>query len=369
VLKSYTKYVIGGLLLILVNTAINAQILKDTANFNLLKRGVNYIYSLQFDKAGEVYEKMKSAYPDHPIPYLFKGMMTYWKNYPLIPSSSAAPSFEEDLYKCIELCEKGKNIADEAEYLLANIGARGLLLLYYADNNLSMDVVSVASRTYQLVMRSFEYTKTYFDFYFVTGLYNYYREAYPEAHPVYKPFAILFPKGDKSKGLKELQMAAKYAVFLKGEAFTFLTGIYISFENNFPAALSYSRSLHEQYPQNPTFRSAYVKNLLLLKRYNEAESVLEQNKNSKNTFIQTQYYILKGIITEKKYKDLLLAESFYKAGIKTAGPVGEFADEYVAYAYFGISRIMKIRGEIRLSKSYHKKAMDLSAFKNVNFDD
>jgi hypothetical protein len=352
-----------------LHTPAKAQILKDTATFNLIKRGVDYIYSFQFDKANTVYVKLKTKYPQHPIPLLFRGMLSYWMHFPLIPSSPAAPAFEKDLLRCIEICEKERSKTDEPEYLLCDIGARGLLLLYYADNDLSMSVVSLASKTYQLVMRSFDYTKDYNDFYFITGLYNYYREAYPEAHPVYKPFAVLFPRGDKQKGLEELKLAAGGGIFLKAEAYSFLTGIYISFENNYPMAFRYSQALYEKYPQNNQFRAVYIKNLLLIKRYSEAETLLTQPWQPDNNYFVTLRHIFRGILMEKKYKNHIQAETYYQNGIRSAELVGAYANEYQAYAYFGLSRIMKSRNEMKLSKSYYKKAMDLAAFKNVNYND
>ncbi len=353
----------------MVNGSLLSQVLKDTATFNLIRRGVGYIYNLEFEKANAVYEKLKADYPDHPLPLLFRGMTTYWKHFPLIPSSPEIPSFEEDLFTCIDLCEKKRATSAEAEYLLADLGARGLLLLYYADNDLSMNVFSIASKTYQLVMKAFDYTHSYADFYFFTGLYQYYREAYPESHPVYKPFAILFPRGDKAKGLKELKVAARHSLFMKAEANTFLTGINISFENNYPAAMSFSKTLFDQYPHNNQFLSAYVKNLLLIKQYDEAERILEKHKNTESHYFRFQKNIFKGILYEKKYHNNKAAEAYYSASIKQASSIGDFANEYLAYAYFGLSRIMKEKDEIKLSKSYYKKAMDLAAFKNVNFND
>ncbi|MBN2813505.1 MAG: hypothetical protein JXQ80_05470, partial [Bacteroidales bacterium] len=218
---------------------IKAQVLRDTNTFNLMCRGVDYIYNLQFDQAKEIFGKVSRLYPNHPITYVYSGLITYWENYPLIPSSPGRKKFESDLRKAIELCDLPYDNRDEAEYLVSNIGARGLLLLFYADNEMSMDVIPLASSTYQYIRKAFDFTGSYDDFYFFTGLYNYYREAYPEAHPVYKPVALLFPKGDRIKGLKELQIAAKGAIVLKAEAYSFLAGIYISFEKNFQQASQY----------------------------------------------------------------------------------------------------------------------------------
>jgi hypothetical protein len=360
---------LGLSLLVLLNVSVNAQVLSDTAMLNLIKQGVDYIYNFQFDKASAVYEKIKLRYPGHPVPYLYRAMMTYWKYFPLIPSSPALKSFSDDLLTCIDLCAQKRNAAWEAEYLLADLGARGLLLLYYADNDLSMDVIPLASKTYQPVMRSFDFTGTYADFYYFTGLYRYYREAYPEAHPVYRPIAMLFRRGDRAKGLNELKLAASYSIFMKAEASSFLTIIFISFEHNFPAACQYSKALHERYPGNNQYLAGYVTTLLLTKQYDEAEKMLKQYRITGNPYFRMQKNILEGILYEKKYRNLKYAESLYNAGIKDAVALGDFANEYQAYGYFGLSRIMKARDEVRLSKSYYKKALDLTVYKELNFND
>jgi hypothetical protein len=161
---------------------MNAQILRDTASFNLIKKGVDHIYNLRFSNAGEIYRQISQKYPGHPIVYLYRGMITYWQYYPLLPASPQRTSYEADMRQCIELCEKKNDPANEAEYLLASLGARGMLLLFYADNGLSMDVFPLATSTYQYG-RSFDYTSVS-PFLFLYRNENYYREAYPEAHPV-----------------------------------------------------------------------------------------------------------------------------------------------------------------------------------------
>jgi len=325
---------------------------------------------MQFSQARDVYSRIKMKYPEHPIVYEFRGLITYWENFPLIPASPAHESFEKDMRRAIEMCEEKPHPDDVAEYLLSNLGARGMLLLYYADNDLSREVFSLASGTYQHLKQSFNYTSVYPDFYFFTGLYNYYREAYPEAHPVYKALAFLFPKGDKEKGLKELQIASKNAIVLKAEAYTFLAGIYISFENNFQQAYRFSKALHELYPRNVQYMSVYIKNLLLVKDYNEAESMINSSrKKSNNAYFQAQLSILNGILYEKKYSSLDQAQAYYTKGLKDIAPFGAIGSEYQAYAYFGLSRISEAKGDKHGKKSYRKQAMELASYENVNFDD
>jgi len=352
------------------NMLLHAQAMRDTATLRLIYRGVDYIYDMQFARAREVLVEIEKDYPEHPMNYVLKGLMTYWENYPLTATSVARESYEEELKHAIELCEKKSHPDDEAEYLMCNIGARGLLLLFYADNDLSMDVIPMASSTYSYLKQTFDFTGVYSDFYFFTGLYNYYREAYPEAHPVYKPAAIIFPKGDKARGLRELMKASKSAIILKAEAYSFLTGIYINFENDFQKARFFSKSLHELYPNNPEYLSEYIRNLLLLKEYDEAERLISAGRLKASTdYFKAQLLIFDGILFEKKYHDLKKAQAFYSKGIRDLASFGDFSNDYAAYGYFGLSRISDKDSDKHYKRYYRKQAMALSSFKKVNFDD
>jgi len=371
--KDLKRYKISKILLVLVlclsTSSLNSQFLKDSTSLNLIKEGIDNVYNFQFDKADKVSEELGKLYPGQPVVYLFKGMVTYWENYPLITTSSARASFEEDMRKCIELSDKNKNSSAEVEILLVNLCARGLLLLYYTDNYLSLDVFPLATSTYQYIRRSFDFTAYYSDFYFFTGVYNYYREAYPEAYPIYKPLAFLFPKGSKVKGLEELQIVSKNSIILKAEAFSFLSAIFLTFENNFQQATYFSKSLHTLYPDNPEYLGAYIKNLLLIKRYDEAEmEMLSSNTSLSNSFFRAQMSIFNGILQEKKYHDLRKAQQFYSRGIDDITIFGSYGNEYAAYAYFGLSRISEINGNKDYKKMYRKLALQLADFKKVNFD-
>ena len=353
-----------------LNSGIHAQMLKDTETLGLIESGIANIYNFQFDQARAIYRRIKHSFPEHPIPFLFRGLITYWENYPLLPESAARQSFENDMYACIRLCEEDCPPAYEAEFLMANLSARGLLLLFYADNEISIEVFSVAATTYKHVKRAFDFQSTYQDFYFITGLYNYYREAYPEAHPIYKPVALFFPKGDKQAGLRELNLAANHAIFLKAEAHSFLSGIYISFENNFQQAYHFSKSLHELFPANIQYLTVYIKNLLLIKKYDEAEAIINESVDvSQNKYFQAQLTILNGILYEKKYKNLKAAWTYYMNGINATSPYGVYAGEYNAYAYFGLSRISASNDNTRIARNYRKEALDQADYENVNFDD
>lgn len=348
---------------------LNAQIFKDTTSLNLIKRGVDSIYNMQFKYSEEVYSKISKLYPDHPMVLLYKGTMTYWENYPLMPSSPACAPFEEVMHKCIGLSEKINNSSNEAEYLLANLCARGLLIQYYANNGLDNDVFPLATTTYRFVKRSFDFTSIYSDFFCFTGLYNYYREVYPEAHPAYKPITFLFRKGNRTKGLEELQKAAKGSILLKAESFSDLSYLYINYENNYQMATYFSNYLHDLYPFNPEYLAEYIKNLLLIKKYDEAEKlIISSGPHERNPYYQSQLSIFTGIIQEKRYRDNKLAQQYYNKGIRDIALFGAYGNEFSAYAYFGLSRISEKSGDKENRKIFHKQAMRLADSKKITFD-
>jgi tetratricopeptide (TPR) repeat protein len=370
-LKDIFKILTGRvlLLLLLIPVAVDAQILRDASSLSIVEQCVSNVYNLKFNDARECNKKLNIKYPGHPVMYLLDGMITYWENFPILPTSPARTSYENDMRKCIELCEGKKDPADEPEFLLANLSARGMLLLFYTDNDLSKEAFPLAVSTYKYIRRSFDYTDTYNDFYFFTGIYNYYRVAYPEAYPAYKPLAMLFPKGDKQRGINDLHTAATNSILFKAEASSFLSLICLSFENNYEQAFDHSKYLHELYPSNIMYLSIFIRNLLLLKQYDEAEEHIKLlDSTSNNSYFRAQLLIYNGILQEKKYHNYLVAEKDYLKGISDLSAFGYFGNEFAAFGYFGLSRISEKNNRTDNSKTYRKKALELAEFDKVNFN-
>jgi len=350
--------------------SLSGQVLKDTVAVKMIRSGIDDMYNLKFAEANEIFYKISRMYPGHPVNYLLHGLVSYWENYPLVPSSPARETFEDDMRECIRLSEEEPYSTDnEAESLLANICSRGLLSLFYSDNDLVWNVIPLVTSTYKYLRKSFDFVNYCSDLYYFTGLYNYYREAYPKIHPVYKTLAGLFPPGDMVKGLTELSISAKEAIFLKAESYSMLTWIYTGYENDYKKASGYSKTLTDSYPENLYFRALHIKNLLLTGEYDNAESLIKTyRKDSVDSFFYGQAMIFNGIVLEKKYRNYKLAEQFYEEGINTISLYGKYGDEFCGYAYFGLSRICEHNGDKSCRKTYRRKGSDLVSFKKINFD-
>jgi hypothetical protein len=342
------------------------QVLKDPSTLELVRKAVDQMYSMSFSEALKTCDQINGKYKDHPVVSLLRGMLIYWKNYPLMSGSVSSRAFEEQMHQCIEKCEDYKD-DNEAELLLANLCARGVLLLYYAANNLTSKAFSLGTSSYRYLRRSFAYTGTFPDFYFFTGLYNYYREAYPDAHPSYKPLFAILPKGDRAKGMHELETAFTESIFMKAEASTFLSSNNKYFENDFEKAAYFSKTIYNKYPSNTVYLINCIEDLLLTRRYDEAEKlILSPASRTNNRYYQAQLIVLRGVLNEKKYRNTAQARQQYSIGAESLAEYGEYGNQFAAYAYFGLSRLSA--DNTHDQKIYRRKAVDLADFAEVNFD-
>ena len=364
------KIMLISAILILCNftSILNSQILGDSASLRLLKKGISQVYNYQFSEARKSFNAVLKVYPNHPVKQLSNAMIIYWENYPLLAYSEIRKQFENDLLKCIEISETNYP-PDEEEYLLVNLSARALLMRFYKDNNLIVPLFPLALTTYQYIARASNFTSHYRDFYFFTGLFSYYRKAYPEYYPGYASLAERFPSGDRGKGLSQLQIAADSSQVLSAESMSVLSGIFVKFENNYQMAEMYNKALFELYPANPGFREEYIKDLLLTGKYDEAEKlIVASTPDADNPFFRIQINILTAILKEKKYNDYEQAEALYSSGARDMTIFGVYGAEYGAYANFGLSRISSAKNDQRDMRIYRKKANSLAVSKNVNFD-
>jgi hypothetical protein len=366
----YVTFIIISCLIILIPGECYSQVLKDKASMDLIKRGITATYSLKFETADSVNKIISEEYIGHPVNNLLKALTIYWKNFPLLPSSSVRTEYEAELRKCIEICENKTDPGNEAEFILANLSARGLLLVFYSDNDLSKDVIPLASSTYKHLRQSFYHTAECTDLYYFTGLYNYYRDAYPKIYPVYRAVAFLFPPGDSQVGLTMLEKSAAGAFVLGQESSFMLYWIQMHYEHNYNKSFEYISDLRYRHPENDLYQMMYLKNLLLLKRYNEAEELVKNHDSSvKTPFFSACSLIFMGLIKEKKYFEADDARRYYEEGIEALKPFGAYGAEFMAHGYYGLSRIGEEQGNKEKKREYRRKANELADFKSINFDE
>jgi hypothetical protein len=357
---------------VLTSFFIHAQtaILSDPRIMEEIEIELNRLYNFNFDSASQFENKLETSYPESPLPPLFKATKMYWQYFPITPNSPYHNAFVQSINLSIGKSENIlSNDKNNSEAAFLNLMARLLIMQYYSDNHESSLVLPHVRRAYAMVRKGFDLTHTITDFNFSTGLYNYYREAYPEKHPIYKPVAYFFRKGDKDLGLKQLEYNWKHGVFLDAESLSFLVFISLNFEENYKKSARYTRELYKAYPDNPLYLSYRIRTLLLLERYHRAEQLIDEleSKSAENDFFRMMINIYRGIMEEKKNKNPEFAEKLYLEAIELGKNFQPFANDRISYACFGLSRIYEHKNP-KKSKEYLELAKSLSSYKHLNFD-
>ena len=104
-MKSLLRHIICSTALVIFTgtSGIHGQILHDSLAVSMIKEGISYMYNLEYEKADDIFKRIEQLYPDHPVNYLLGGIMIYYENYPLLPTSPSHNLFEDFLRKCMEL--------------------------------------------------------------------------------------------------------------------------------------------------------------------------------------------------------------------------------------------------------------------------
>lgn len=208
-------------------------------------------YAFSFQEARKIQSELQIATPDHPSPIFLEAMIVYWEHFPLAPSDEASKQFISLMDQVIVLSRKlRKDSLTYTEGVLFDLFGRAFKAMFWADNGKSGKLIPDLGNMYRYTKKGFELKDQFVEFYFSTGLYNYYIEAYPEAHPAYKPLVAFMHKGDRELGLKQLHHAINNAIFLKVEALLFMSLIQLNYENDINTAAIYAEKLVRDYPGN-----------------------------------------------------------------------------------------------------------------------
>jgi hypothetical protein len=355
----FSKYLIPLLCWFSLHPVLGVDLINDTSTLKQVRIGLNQVYNCDFEAAEKTLVYLRKSYPSHPVTSFFEGLIYYWQYYPLIPGNPGATEFEEIMEETWQRSRLLKEDGNEIEGVFFELMSRAFIVMYYADNGHASMAISHLGKIYRDIMAGFELQDRFNEFFFITGLYNYYREAYPEAHPVYKPAAIFFRKGDKTRGIEMLKYAVEETDFMHVEAALFLSLIYINFENKIDSAVWYASQLHQNYPDNGYFLSKYTEILLVDQQYDKALDLILHLK-SIDDYNKMKGTIFMGVYEEKKLNNAEKSRFYYEEGLRLADAFDERSNYIKAYAFMGLSRYFHDRGDEKQARAYKKKAKNAS---------
>jgi hypothetical protein len=339
------------------------ELLKRPELLEKIRAELSYTYSTDFGKARATISELEKEIPGNPVLPFMEALLLYWENFPLTPADSLSDTF---LRLLDETVSKGELIVEnDPENLEGNffcLFARALSCEYWADNGKPSKVLPYLNTLYRQMLRGMDLKDKFNEFYFTTGLYNYYIEAYPIKHPAYKPIKALFHEGDLQKGLSQLQYCAANSVYVRNEARYFLMHIYLNYENDPGKASEYASGLHKEFPRNPLYAGKYAEILIYSGKYEEAENVVARLKTIPGKFAELEYSLYKGLLDEKYRKNINSAFNEYNRVIQMAHSLGDAASPLKAIAWMGLGRYYDSRNDHSAAQRFYRMAEDNSSY-------
>lgn len=143
----------------------------------------------------------------------------------------------------------------------------------------------------------------YENFKLTTGLYLYTISHMAEKYPIFYPYIMFLPKGNKELGLKYLKdCLTSKDIVVRTEARYFLMKIYLESENKYDIAELHLKYLLKNYPNNLVFHYYFYQSLILQKKIDESKLQLnnmEKNANNNSELNNKQKTHFIDIINEK----------------------------------------------------------------------
>ncbi|TAF34104.1 MAG: tol-pal system protein YbgF [Cytophagales bacterium] len=337
---------------------------------------INALYNFEFQKADVQFNKLRKAYPKHPLPYFLMALTYWWRIMPGLDSErtkNLTPTerknedrFMAYLDSAIKYGEKmadKKNKNIEAYFFLSGAyGFKGRLL----GERKNYVKAALSGRNAVKYLEEMEDRGSDFspEFLFGDGLYNYYAAWIPQEKPSVKPLLWFFKKGDKKLGIEQLETVVSEAFYTKTEGQVFLLDIYNN-EKNYAKALEIATYLHTNFPQNPVFMRNYAKCLYMNNRVTEAEPVcrkiLENLENKKEGFEETSgryaaFYL--GHFYRYRKADPKAAQVYYKKAIEFATQSENLTAGYSVRAMMEVAEIEELYENKTEAMVYYEKVVD-----------
>lgn len=323
---------------------------------------LRHTYNFSFDQARYYQQKLESVSPQHPAPCFLEALIIYWENFPMNPENTHTQIFINLLNQSVDRAEwMLESEETRLEGVFFDLFSRAFKAMFWADNGKSVKVIPDLGTMYNHTREGFELMDQFSEFYFSTGLYNYYVEAFPEAHPAYKPLVSFMHDGNRKLGLEQLNHAINYTSYVKVESLLFMTLIQLNYENDLEKASHFAEILNSSYPRNSYFQGLRIIILLYLHQFEQVNEVLGQATKETDHYSEMIRTMAGAYMSEMK-GDKADAEKKYNSTIELADIIGPWGDTYKAIGYMGLSRLSEGKGLNEEAKRYASKAADHTSY-------
>lgn len=342
------------------NTPLSANV----EHKKMILEALAHIYNFDFGKADAHIDLINKKIPNHPITHMLLAMNLDWQWEPTIEDKVKQVQIIAHLNKTLLQCDSilSKKNKNDLEVMFIQFTAHGFLARVYAILGSYIDAVNHSMSAYNSVKKGFGLKDQFYDFYFSTGMYNYYREKYPQLHPIIKPFAAVLSEGNPELGIKQLKFSYAHSLFSKIESANYLINLYYKYESKPAEALSIAEEVNKKYPDNLFFMVKYAEGLMVAnKNKTEIQLLSDRLIGTSVLYYQMCGYFFKA---EKLFMENKIEEAFvwsYKTG-KMIDKMPKLKDNMPAYVYILLGKIYEKKGKPKDAEKYFRLAVSKAEY-------
>jgi tetratricopeptide (TPR) repeat protein len=253
----------------------SSQLVADSHPFDMtpetaqiLRNGLNRMYHYDLKEADNSFDDLIRRFPDHPIGYMHKAELIWWKALMDTKNEGLIETFrrynEQALLKGVESLARDPKDFYALLYLAGTYGNQTRFNIYISKSYFG--AMSSGLKGYKYIHSAYTLRPGYVDCLIGLGAYNYFAGAVPL---VIKPFVQMFSTpGNKTEGIKQLEQVAVNGEFGQIEARTVLLGVYLN-EKKWGDYRRILRQLIAEFPSNPVFYAWLAAPFINQKRWGE----------------------------------------------------------------------------------------------------
>lgn len=304
------------LLLLAAPVAARQRSLLDDETFRTdVRQGLDRLYDMDFTGANAVFAGIEQRYPGHPVGPFLRALPSWWEILTDPDDESHDKAFFKAMDEVIDRCDRrlraDKNDLDGLFFKAGALAFRGRL---HTDRKNWLRAARDGQKALNLLQEVRKHDPGNPDLLLGVGLFDYLADVAPSQYPILKPFARLFPKGSRARGLEELAQAVEKGQFVPTEAAFCLLQIHYIFEKDYATSLHYARWLRQRYPNNALFHVYEGRSFARLNLWPDARQdlldVLERSSEGKTGYrgdvTQQALYVLgRDEVRWKQYADAL----------------------------------------------------------------
>ena len=329
------------------------------------KRGLDHLYNMEREEAAAAFNEIETMYPKHPVGPFLKGLNIWWDVMVDLPNDTHDKAFFREMDSAVRranrLLKRDRNDFDAMFFKGAALGFSGRLK---SNRGRWFKASLDGKNALDYVMAISEKEEENADFGFGRAIYDYFSVVIPEEYPVVKPFMVFMPKGDKARGIENLQRTVDEGYFIKTEAAYFLLQIYYTYEKDFNKSREYVRWLRESHPKNSFFHIYEGRVFFRWGRWSDAQSVFEsvlakydsdRPGYSQSIGEQALYYLARTHMVYRRYNEALVHLTRLETISEQAGDSSVF--KILAYLRLGMT--YDALGERDTAVRYYEQVLDL----------